>query len=77
MNSFHREKFKFFILLNRLIFLEFQSPFGGQDVGSGSGDLSRGKQKNSCNITNVLNKRSSKEKQGFMIIKLTLFQCEF
>ena len=76
MNSFHQEKFKFFILLNRLIFF-ISEPIGGQDVGSGSGDLSRGKQKISCNIINVSNKRSSKEKQGFMIIKLTLFQCEF
>ena len=76
MNSFHQEKFKFFIPLNILIFF-ISDPIGGQDVGSGSGDLSRGKQKISFNIINVLNKRSYKVKQGFMIIKLTLFQCEF
>ena len=62
MNSFHQEKFKFFILLNILIFF-ISEPIGGQDVGSGSGDLSRGKQKISCNIINVLNKGSRQEKK--------------
>ena len=71
------EKSLNFLFFSTDWFFLFQSPFGGQDVGSGSGDLSRGKQKNSFNIINVLDKRFYKVKQGFMIIKLTLFQCEF